>query len=158
MSQGMALAAAWKRGKSMSEKNVAVRDPDAIRNILLDTKTVAVVGYSDDPGRAGHYVARYLQEAGYRVIPVNPSLKQGLGETCYPSLKAIPEDIRIDMVDCFRRPEFIPDIARDAAAIGVKVLWMQSGITSEQAREIATEAGMTVVENRCTMQEHRRLV
>lgn len=146
-----------EKGKSMSGNFAAVRDPDAIRKILQDTKTVAVIGYSDDPGRAGHYVAQYLQDAGYRVIPVNPSLTQGLGETCYPSLKAIPKDIRIDMVDCFRRSEFIPEIARDAAAIGAKVLWMQSGITSEQALEIATEAGMTVVENRCTMQEHRRL-
>ena len=141
----------------MSENYAAVRDPDAIRDILEDTKTVAVVGYSDDPGRAAHYVARYLQEAGYRVIPVNPSLTQGLGETCYPSLKAIPKDIRIDMVDCFRRPEFIPEIAREAVAIGAKVLWMQSGIPSEQAREIAGKAGMTVVENRCTMREHKCL-
>ena len=141
----------------MSENYAAVRDPDAIRDILEDTNTVAVVGSSDDPGRAAHYVARYLQEAGYRVIPVNPSLTQGLGETCYPSLKAIPKDIRIDMVDCFRRPEFIPEIAREAVAIGAKVLWMQSGITSEQAREIAGKAGMTVVENRCTMREHKCL-
>ena len=89
-----------------------VKDPQEIRKILEETKTIAVVGFSDDPGRgAAYYVPKHMHEAGYRIIPVNPGLTEGLGERCYPSLGDIPESISVDMVNCFRRPEFIPDIA-----------------------------------------------
>ncbi len=136
-----------------------VKDPQEIRKILEETKTIAVVGFSDDPGRgASYYVPEHMYEAGYRIIPVNPDLTEGLGEKCYPSLLDIPKTIPVDMVNCFRRPEFIPDIARQAIAIGAKVLWMQMGITSGEAVKIASDAGLKVVQNLCLMKEYNRLL
>lgn len=136
-----------------------VKDPREIRKILEETKIIAVVGFSDDPGRgAAYYVPKHMHEAGYRIIPVNPGLTEGLGERCYPSLGDIPESISVDMVNCFRRPEFIPDIARQAVAIGAKVLWMQMGITSAEAVEIASDAGLKVVQSLCLMKEYNRLL
>ncbi len=136
-----------------------VKDPQEIRKILEETKTIAVVGFSDDPGRgASYYVPEHMYKAGYRIIPVNPDLTEGLGEKCYPSLLDIPETIPVDMVNCFRRPEFIPDIARQAIAIGAKVLWMQMGITSGEAVKIASDAGLKVVQSLCLMKEYNRLL
>lgn len=91
-----------------------VEDPEGIKQIMKDCKTIAIVGFSDDPGKAGYFVADYLKSVGYKIIPVNPNLKWGLKEKCYSSLLDIPKDEKVDMVDCFRRSEFIPDIARDA--------------------------------------------
>ena len=122
-----------------------VEDPEGIKQIMKDCKTIAIVGFSDDPGKAGYFVADYLKSVGYKIIPVNPNLKWGLKEKCYSSLLDIPKDEKVDMVDCFRRSEFIPDIARDAVAIGAKVLWMQKGIKNEEAVKIASDAGMKVV-------------
>jgi uncharacterized protein len=136
-----------------------VKDPQEIRKILEETKTIAVVGFSDDPGRgASYYVPEHMYEAGYRIIPVNPDLTEGLGEKCYPSLLDIPKTIPVDMVNCFRRPEFIPDIARQAIAIGAKVLWMQMGITSGEAVKIASDASLKVVQSLCLMKEYNRLL
>ena len=136
-----------------------VKDPQEIRKILEETKTIAVVGFSDDPGRgASYYVPEHMYEAGYRIIPINPDLTEGLGEKCYPSLLDIPKTIPVDMVNCFRRPEFIPDIARQAIAIGAKVLWMQMGITSGEAVKIASDAGLKVVQSLCLMKEYNRLL
>ena len=132
-----------------------VKDEEGIRDILKNNHVVAIVGYSTNEEKGAHYVPKFLKKHGYQIVPVNPNITEGLGEKAYASLRDIP--FPVDIVDCFRRPDAMPEIARDAVAIGAKVLWMQSGITSEQALEIATEAGMTVVENRCTMQEHRRL-
>lgn len=89
-----------------------VEDPEGIKQIMKDCKTIAIVGFSDDPGKAGYFVADYLKSVGYKIIPVNPNLKWGLKEKCYSSLLDIPKDEKVDMVDCFRRSEFIPDIAR----------------------------------------------
>ena len=110
---------------------------------LANASTIAVVGISPRPERPSHYVARYLQEQGYRIIPVNPTLESVLGERCYPDLKSVPE--RVDMVDIFRRSELVGPIVDDAIAIGAKYIWMQDGIVDEAAAARAREAGLSVV-------------
>jgi len=128
----------------------------AIRNILQNTKTIAVVGLSPKPGRPSNQVASYLKAAGYTIIPVNPGQDTLLGLTCYPDLKAIPEPV--DMVDIFRRPEYVLPVVKEAISIRAKVVWMQSGIINEEAAELAEEAGLTVVMDRCTMVDHMDLL
>jgi predicted CoA-binding protein len=130
-------------------------DIATLRRILRDNRTVAVVGLSANWYRPSYFAAKYLQEHGYRVIPVNPAYDSVLGEKCYPSLRDIPE--KIDIVDCFRKSAEIPALAADAAAIGAKVLWMQLGVLSSEARGIAEAAGLEVVEDRCMKIEHGRL-
>ncbi|MGD8789812.1 MAG: CoA-binding protein, partial [Burkholderiales bacterium] len=98
---------------------------------------------------------KYMQEHGYRVIPVNPAYEEVLGEKCYPNLKEIPEEV--DVVDCFRKSEDIMPIARDAIEIGAKVLWLQLGVVNEEAAKLAREAGLEVVQDRCVKIEHGRL-
>jgi predicted CoA-binding protein len=133
-----------------------VNPPDAaIREILATPRTVAVVGCSGNPGRDSHRIARLLKERGHRVIPVNPGESSVLGEACYPSLHAVPE--KIDMVDVFRRPEFVADVASDAIAIGAAILWLQLGVIDDQAALAARRAGLTVVMDRCPAIEYRRL-
>ena len=124
---------------------------DAIDRILAEAKTVAVVGLSDRPDRPSHDVARYLQERGYRIIPVNPNVREVLGELSYGSLAEIPGEV--DLVDVFRRPEFVPGIASEAIRIGVKAFWTQEGIVSEQSREELVAAGISVVMDRCMKKE-----
>lgn len=119
---------------------------------MLDGHCVAVVGLSPRPDRDSHRVARYLQDAGYRVIPVNPSATRILGERCYPSLEAIPEPV--DWVDVFRRPEHVPALADAALAIGVRGFWMQLGIRHAGAAARLRAAGVAVVEDRCALVEH----
>ncbi len=126
-----------------------------IQGILKESKTIAVVGLSPKPGRDSHEVAKYLQQQGYRIIPVNPAAERILGERSYPDLKSVPEPV--DLVDVFRRPEETPPIARDAVAIGAKALWLQIGIVSDEAAGIARRGGLDVVMDRCSMVEHRRL-
>ena len=126
-----------------------------LRRILRDNRTIAVVGLSANWYRPSYFAAKYMQEHGYRVIPVNPMYDTVLGEKCWKSLAEIPE--RIDIVDCFRRSEEIPAIADEAIAIGAKVLWMQLGVTSEEARRKAEAAGLEVVQDRCLKIEHGRL-
>jgi len=126
-----------------------------IETILSGSKTVAVVGISDKPDRPSHGVAKYLQDRGYRVIPVNPLLTEVLGEKAYKSLAEIPG--RVDLVDVFRRPEHCGDVAREAAAAGAGALWLQLGIVSPEARRVAEEHGMDYVEDACTAIVHRRL-
>ena len=130
--------------------------PDAELRKIFDYETIAVVGASNKPERAGHYIPRYLKSQGYRIVPVNPNYDVVLGETCYPSLKEIP--FSVDIVEVFRRPEHCEEVARDAIAIGAKVLWLQLGITCEPAKKVATEAGLTYVEDACMGPEHKRLV
>jgi len=121
---------------------------DEIRAIFRDTKTIAVVGASNNALRASHGVMAFLQRHGYRTIPVNPQESgEILGEKVYASLRDIPEPV--DMVDCFRRAEFIGPIAEDAIAIGAKVLWMQLGIVNQEAAKAASDAGLKVVMDRC---------
>ena len=135
-----------------------------ITDILQDAKTIAVVGLSDKPERASNEVAAYLQDAGYRIIPVNPLLagQTVLGELVYASLKeaadALHADgISIDVVDCFRKAEDIPDIAREAIAVRAGALWMQLGIENQAAADMASAAGLDVVMNHCMKIEHRKL-
>ena len=129
-------------------------DTEALRRILKATKTIAVVGLSAQWHRPSYFAAKYLQDHGYRIIPVNPMYDGVLGEKCYKSLRDIPE--RVDMVDCFRKSAEIPALAEDAIAIGAKVLWMQLGVENAQARARAEAAGLEVVENRCVKIEHGR--
>jgi predicted CoA-binding protein len=130
-------------------------DIGKLRRILGATRTIAVVGLSAQWHRPSYFAAKYMQEHGYRVIPVNPSYDTILGEKCYKSLRDIPE--RVDMVDCFRKSAEIPAIAGDAVAIGAKVLWMQLGVENAVARAQAEAAGLEVVENHCVKIEHARL-
>ena len=129
---------------------------DEIRNVLQRARTIAVVGLSDRPERPSHAVARYLQRAGYRVIPVNPNLHGPvLGERPYGSLREIAE--HIDIVDIFRRPEFVMQIVEDAIAIGADAVWMQFGVANPAAAQRASAAGLGVVMDRCLAIEHRRM-
>lgn len=140
----------------MSDVDVPVRyqDPETIRAVLHEAKTIAVVGLSPNPGRPSHDVARYLQAQGYRIVPVNPTEQEILGEPCYASLSDIP--FPIDLVDVFRRPEYVPAIAEEAVKIGAKALWLQFGVISPEGEEIAERGGLRVVVDRCTKVEHMR--
>lgn len=130
---------------------------DAVmREILGSFRTIAVVGASADPDRAGNYIPAYLKQRGYRIIPVNPNVGEVLGEKSYPSLRDIPEPVEI--VEVFRRPEFTPDIVRDAIAIGAKAVWLQLGIVNDEARRLAEEAGLLFVQDECMGPQHRRLL
>jgi len=129
---------------------------DEIRGLLGRVRTIAVVGLSPDPGKASHGVARYLKERGYRIIPVNPGAEEILGEKAYPNLSAIPEPV--DIVDIFRPPAAVPAIVDEAVRIGAKVAWMQEGIAHPEAARQAEAAGLMVIQNRCLMKEHFRLV
>ncbi|MDH3266346.1 MAG: CoA-binding protein [Gammaproteobacteria bacterium] len=129
------------------------QDPETIRRILT-LRRVAIVGLSANELRASNFVARYLQRNGYDIIPVNPMAKTILGETSYASLKDIPGPV--DTVDVFRKPEAVPDIARDAVAIGAKCLWLQYNVISAEGAEIATRARLDVVMDRCMKVEHAR--
>ena len=129
-------------------------DSDKLRRLLRTSRNIAVVGLSAQWHRPSYFAAKYLQEHGYRVIPVNPTYPEILGEKSYKRLADIPE--RIDVVDCFRKSSEISAIADEAIAIGAKVLWMQLGVESPEARRKAEAAGLEVVENRCMKIEHGR--
>jgi len=129
-------------------------DSDKVRRILRRVRTIAVVGLSAQWHRPSYFAAKYLQEHGYRIFPVNPGYPEILGEKCYKSLREIPE--KVDVVDCFRRSAEIPAIADDAIAISAKVLWMQLGVENGDARKKAEAAGLEVIENRCMKIEHGR--
>lgn len=128
-----------------------------LRALLGEAKTVAVVGLSSKPNRPSYEVAAYLQEHGYRILPVNPREEEVLGERSYASLLDIPKDVAIDVVDVFRRAEETPPVARDAVAVGAKVLWLQEGIVSQEAYRIATDAGLEVIMGVCIMRTKQRL-
>ncbi len=130
-------------------------DIETLRRILATCRTIAVVGLSADWFRPSYFAAKYMQAHGYRIIPVNPKYDRILGEPCYRSLAEIPHPV--DLVDVFRRTDDVPPIARDAVAIGAKVLWQQLGVTSIQADLIAREAGLDSVMDRCVKIEHARL-
>jgi predicted CoA-binding protein len=116
---------------------------------------MAVVGLSNRRYRPSFGVSQYMQQAGYRIVPVNPQETEVLGEKCYATLEEIPEPV--DIVDVFRRPEFVPEIVEAAIRIGAKVLWLQEDVIHEQAAERARQAGLTVIMDRCILKEHRRL-
>ena len=128
-----------------------------LRALLGDARTIAVVGLSSKPDRPSNSVAAYLQDHGYRIVPVNPNETEVLGERAYPSLRDLPEDMHVDVVDVFRRAEETPDVARDAVAIGARVLWLQDGIVNEDAYRIASDAGLEVIMGVCIRSTIKRL-
>ena len=133
-----------------------VDDIAGIRRILAQSRTIAVVGLSANWYRPSNFAAKYMQDKGYRVIPVNPAYKEVLGQRCFPDLASIGEPV--DVVDCFRKPADIVPIAREAVAIRAKVLWMQLGIRNEEAARIALDGGLDVVMDRCVKIEHARIL
>ncbi len=128
---------------------------DAIKRILTEFKTIAVVGLSPKTDRPSYRVASYLKSKGYRIIPVNPNATEILGERCYPDLSSIPE--RVEVVDIFRRSEDVPPIVDEAIKIGARAIWMQEGIVNEEAAKKAEKAGLLVVMDKCMFKEHARL-
>jgi predicted CoA-binding protein len=130
-------------------------DIESLRRILKENRVIAVVGLSADWFRPSYFAAKYLQEHGYRIIPVNPKYEEILGEKCYKSLRDIPE--KVDVVDVFRKTEDVMPIAEDAIAIGAKVLWQQIGVKNVAAAEKAEAAGLDAVLDRCMKIEHGRL-
>lgn len=142
----------------MSEERDGYAPSDAeLRSILGDARTIAVVGLSSNPQKHSNDVAGYLQRKGYRIVPVNPNETEVLGERAYPSLDDIPEDVKIDVVDVFRRAEHTPEVAEQAVRRGAKVLWLQDGIVNDDARRIAEDAGLTVIMGVCIERTNRRL-
>jgi len=129
---------------------------DDVRELLRGARTIAVVGLSTDPAKASYGVSRYMKERGYRIIPVNPGAQEILGEKAYPNLTAIPEPV--DIVDIFRPPPAVPPIVEEAIRIGAKAVWMQEGISHAEAAQQAEAAGLAVVQDRCIMKEHFRLL
>lgn len=128
--------------------------PAALRELLVITRRIAVVGMSPNPERPSHYVARYMQERGYTIIPVNPGQTEIAGLKCYSSLRDIEEPV--DMVNVFRRPEHVPPLVEDAIAIGAGSLWLQMGVVNLNAARDAEAAGLAVVMDRCLKVEHAR--
>jgi uncharacterized protein len=130
-----------------------LREPDAIGDLLKNSRTIAVVGLSNSPIRPSHGVSAYMQTHGYRIIPVNPEIKGSLGEKAYPALPEVKE--KIDIVNIFRRPEFVEEIVDQAIDLKVPAIWMQEGVINEKAAKKAREAGIFVVMDRCILKEHR---
>jgi predicted CoA-binding protein len=126
-----------------------------VTEILHNSRTIAVVGLSGKRYRPSYGVAEYMKRAGYRIIPVNPNETEVLGERCYPDLDSVPEPV--DIVDIFRRSEFVPEIVEAAIRIGAKMIWMQEDVFHEAAARRAQEAGLAVVMDRCILKDHRRL-
>ncbi|WP_352429658.1 CoA-binding protein [Thermoflexus sp.] len=135
---------------------VTVEDDAALRRILEEARTIAVVGLSPDPERPSHQVAAYLQRHGYRIIPVNPTISEVLGERSYPDLLSVPEPV--DVVDIFRPARYVPEIVEQAIAKGARVIWMPLGVVHFEAAQRAHAAGLQVVMDRCMKIEHRRLL
>ncbi len=130
-------------------------DNNTLRRILDESKTVAMVGLSGNWYRPSYFAAKYLLDRGYQVIPVNPNYEEVLGQKCYPDLASIPQ--QIDIVDLFQRAEQVPQFVQPAIDLGAKVLWLQLGITHDEAAKKATEAGLDVVQDRCMKIEYARL-
>ncbi len=126
-----------------------------VTELLKTSRTIAVVGLSGKRFRPSYGVAEYMQRNGYRIIPVNPLEETVLGEKCYPDLDGIPD--RIDIVDIFRRAEFVPEIVEAAIRVGARAVWMQEGVVHEEAAERARAAGLAVVMDRCILKDHRRM-
>ena len=140
----------------MTPATFAPPSDEQIAELLRTAHTIAVVGLSSRPFRASGGVSRFLQANGYRIIPVNPNEREVLGEKAYARLEDVPE--KIDIVDVFRRPEFVPEIVDAAIRIGARAVWMQEGVINEPAAERARRAGLLVVMDLCILKEHRRLL
>jgi predicted CoA-binding protein len=134
-----------------------INDPEEIARALKSAKTIAVVGCSPEESRPSNAIARYLLRAGFDVIPVNPGHVELLGRACYPDLASIPWDVRVDIVDVFRRSEFVPEIASAALARGAGFFWMQDGVVDEEAARRLTAAGIPVAMDRCIFRDHSAL-
>jgi predicted CoA-binding protein len=132
-----------------------VNDENLAR-ILSQARRIAVVGLSDKPWRASHGVARYLQQSGYEILPVNPNIDEALGERSFPRLEDIAESV--DIIDVFRRPEFVQDLVEPALRSGAKLVWMQEGIYDAESADLLRQGGLEVIMDRCLMVEHMRLL
>jgi predicted CoA-binding protein len=134
-----------------------LKQSDPIYELLSRTKTIAVVGLSENPMRSSHGVSAYMQAAGYKIVPVNPQSAEALGEKSYASLLEMPLEVaeKIDLVDVFRRPEFVDEIVEQAIQLKIPAIWLQEGVINERAAEKARKAGMFVVMDRCVLKEHR---
>ncbi|MGH9498649.1 MAG: CoA-binding protein [Terriglobales bacterium] len=132
---------------------MAAPSPDPIAELLKRARTIAVVGLSNNPLRPSHGVSAYMQTQGYRIIPVNPEIKGSLGEKAYPSLREVPE--KIDIVNIFRRPEFVGEVVDLAIQLKIPAVWMQEGVINEAAAKRARKAGALVVVDRCILKEHK---
>ena len=128
-------------------------ESDLITELLKRSRTIAVVGLSNSPLRPSHGVSAYMQTHGYRIIPVNPNIKGSLGEKAYTSLLDVPE--KIDIVDVFRRPEFVEEVVDQAINLRIPAIWMQEGVINQKAAERARQAGIFVVMDRCILKEHK---
>jgi hypothetical protein len=135
-----------------------LNEPEVIRAMLgdpaIEPRSIAVIGLSGNPEKPSHYVSAYMQRHGYKILPVNPSLHEVLGEVCYPSLSDLP--VKPDLVNVFRVPSFLPAIVDEMLELGLRDLWVQQGIVHQEAAARAQEGGMHVVMDRCIMVEHRR--
>ncbi len=143
-------------GEQSCELPVSNASDAEIDGVLATMRTIAVVGLSDRPDRESYRVAEYVQRHGYRIVPVNPAVSEVLGERSYPDLAAIPPEVAIDVVDIFRKPEFIPAVVDGAIARGARAVWMQLGLAHNGAAEKARAAGLAVVMDRCLKVEHAR--
>ena len=130
-------------------------DVPTIRRILTENNVLAVVGLSANESRPSFFAAKYMQDHGYKIIPVNPRYDQILGNTCYPDLESIPEPV--DIIDVFQRPDRVMPLAESAVAIKAKVLWMQLGVVNQEAEQVARTGGLEVIMNRCVKIEYARL-
>lgn len=133
---------------------MSLNQPETIKKILSETKTIAVVGLSSDPSRASNSVSRYIQSQGYRIIPVNPNESEVLGEKAYPTLQDVPE--KIDLVNIFRRAEEAGQFVDQAIALGAKAVWMQDSVIDRAAAQRAVDAGLDVVMDDCILRQHIR--
>jgi uncharacterized protein len=132
-------------------------EPSPYLPLFEGTRTIAIVGLSPKPERDSHHVAQYLQQQGYRIVPINPAAETILGERCWPSLTEAAQHHTIDLVDVFRDSAAVPPIADEAIAIGAKTLWLQLGVRHDGALAKAQAAGLVVVQDHCTLVEHQRL-
>lgn len=133
-----------------------MNDDQMMKDILLSAKTIASVGLSSNQQKESYWIVSYLKDQGYRIIPVNPTADEILGEKAYPDLESIPD--KIDVVQVFRKPEDVPPVVESAIKAGAKVVWMQEGIVNEEAAQMARQAGLQVVMDACMRVTHRRLI
>ncbi len=140
-------------GGSEEEPGSQMSD-DAIRDLLERSKVIAVVGLSSKPHRPSYGVARYMQKAGYRIIPVNPNEREVLGEKCYARLEDVP--LKVDIVDVFRKSELVPPVVESAIVLGARAVWLQEGVIHQEAEARARAAGLMVVMDRCILKEHAK--
>ena len=132
-----------------------MNEAEQIAELLKGARTIAVVGLSDSPMRTSYGVSAYMQAQGYRIIPVNPTIRESLGERAYATLSDVPE--KIDIVNVFRRSEFVPEVVDEAIRLKLPAIWMQEGVVHAAAAEKARKAGVFVVMDRCILKEHRRM-